>query len=130
MQRRAALWIVGGFKMFLLMGIKAIASLIPINLHLQKIRGRSQLRAYSLPSNHILCSLISPSIEFLPHQHPLLLNSLTRRQCGLTKGYLVDIENYFNKVFSSFNPINSELFSGYRIIDTHADCFSFHPFNK
>ena len=59
MQRRAALWIVGGFKIALSMGIKAIAGLIPINLHLQKIRGKSQLRAHTLFPNHILCSLIS-----------------------------------------------------------------------
>ena len=36
------------------MDVEAIVGLIPINLHLQKIGGRSQLRAYSFPSNHIL----------------------------------------------------------------------------
>jgi len=54
MQRRAALWIVGIFKMSPSMGIEAITGLIPINLHLQKIGGRSQLRVYLLLSNHIL----------------------------------------------------------------------------
>jgi len=130
MQRRAALWIVGSFKTSPSMGIKAITSLIPINLHLQKIGDRSQLRAHLLPPNYILCSLMSPSIESLSYQHPLSLNSLTRRQCGLIKGYLVDMENCFNKVFPSFNPINPELFPGHRIIDTHANCFSFHLFSK
>ena len=41
MQRRAAIWILGAFKMFPLFGIKAIVGLIPINLHLQKLGGRS-----------------------------------------------------------------------------------------
>jgi len=130
MQRRAALWIVSSFKTSPLMGIEAIISLIPINLHLQKIEGRSQLRAHSLPPNYILCFLMSPSIESLPHQHPLSLNSLTRRQRGLIKGYLVDMKNYFNKIFPSFDPINPELFPGHRIIDTHTNRFSFHLFSK
>ena len=84
-QRRVALWIVDAFKMSPSMDIKAIAGLIPINLHLQKIGGRSQLRVHLLPPNHILRSLISPSPESLPHQHPLLLSTLTRRQHGLSK---------------------------------------------
>ena len=40
-QRRAVLWIVGGFKTAPSMGIKAITSLTPINFHLQKIGGKS-----------------------------------------------------------------------------------------
>ena len=54
MQRRAAIWILGAFKTFPLSSIKAIVRLIPINLHLQKLSGRSQLRSHSLPYNHIL----------------------------------------------------------------------------
>ena len=43
MQRRAALWIVGAFKISPSLGVEAIAGLIPINLHLQKLSSRSQL---------------------------------------------------------------------------------------
>jgi len=43
MQRRAAIWILGDFKTFPLYGIEAIAGLVPIKLHLQKLGGRSQL---------------------------------------------------------------------------------------
>ena len=110
MQRRAALWIVGTFKMSPLMGVEAITGLIPINLHLQKIGGRSQLRVHLLLSNHILWSLMSPSLEFLPYQHILLLNSLTRRQHGLIKDHIIDMENHFNKVLLSFDPINPKFF--------------------
>ena len=35
-------------------GVEAIAGLIPIKLHLQKLGGRSQLQAYKLPHNHLL----------------------------------------------------------------------------
>jgi len=61
------------------------------------------------------------------HLHLLLLSSLTRCQCGLIKGHLVNIDNYFNKVFSSFNP---EFSPGNRIIDCFPNCFSFHLFSK
>jgi len=40
------------------------------------------------------------------------------------------MENYFNEVFPSFDPTNPEFFPGNRIIDTHANHFSFHLFNK
>jgi len=43
MQRRATLWILEDFKTSPLFGIEAIAGLIPIKLHLQKLGGRSQL---------------------------------------------------------------------------------------
>jgi len=43
MQRRAARWILGAFKTTPLFGIKAIAGLISIKLHLQKLGRRSQL---------------------------------------------------------------------------------------
>jgi len=40
MQRRAAIWILGAFKTSPSYGIEA---LVPINLHFQKLGGRSQL---------------------------------------------------------------------------------------
>jgi len=130
MQRRVALWIVGSFKMASLMGIEAITGLTPINLYLQKIGGKLQLRAHSLSSSHILRSLMSSCNESSLHQHPLLLNSLTRRQHGLIKGHLVDMDNHFNEVFLSFDPINPKLFPGHRIIDIFSNCLLFQPFNK
>ena len=41
MQRRAVIWILGAFKTFPSFSIEAIAGLMPINLHLQKLGGRS-----------------------------------------------------------------------------------------
>jgi len=43
MQRRAIIWILGAFKTSPVEGIKVIAGLIPIKLHLQKLVGRLQL---------------------------------------------------------------------------------------
>ena len=79
LQRQAALWIVGAFKTALIFGIKAITSLIPIYLHLQKLSGRSQLKVYSLSTNHILQSLMENNSNTFTHLHPILLSSLTRR---------------------------------------------------
>ena len=58
MQRRAAIWILGAFKTSLSEGIEAIAGIIPIRFHLQKITRRSQIRPFKLPTNHILRELM------------------------------------------------------------------------
>ena len=112
------------------MAIETIASLIPINLYLQKIEGRSQLKVYSLPPNHILCSLMSSYYKSSLLQHTLSLNFLTRQQYGLIKDHLVDMDNCFNEIVPSFDPINPELFPGHRIIDMFSNCFSFQPLSK
>jgi len=54
MQQRAALWILGAFWTSLFLEIKAIAGLVPIHLHLQKLSRFQQLRAQMLPYNHII----------------------------------------------------------------------------
>ena len=56
MQRKAAIWILGAFKTSPSFSIKAIVELIPINLHLQKLGGRSQL--HTSPS-HLIQLLIN-----------------------------------------------------------------------
>ena len=93
MQKRAAIWILEAFKTFLSFDIEAIMNLITINLHLKKLSGRPQLRVHSLPSNHILCSLIKPRENSSYCQYPLFLGSLTRCQHNLIKDSLADIDN-------------------------------------
>ena len=78
MQIRAALWILGAFQTLPFFSIEAIAGLIPIHLHLQKLRGRSQLRAHTLPSNHILQSLLELRQNIHKNHHCLLLDLLTK----------------------------------------------------
>ena len=63
MQRRATIWILGAFKISSSYSIEALASLIPINLHLQKLGGCSQLQAYRLPSSHLIRSLIDSQLN-------------------------------------------------------------------
>jgi len=130
MQRRATIWILGVFKTFSSFCIEAIAGLISINLYLQKLCGRLQLWAHSLPLNHIIRSLMEPSSCSLSIQHSSSLGSLTRCQHGLIKDHLVDTDNRFNEVFSSFIPLHPEFSSGNRVINIFSNCFSFNLFSK
>ena len=54
MQRRATIWILGAFKTSPVEGIEAIAGIIPIKLHLQKLMNQSQLHTLTLPPNHLV----------------------------------------------------------------------------
>ena len=79
MQRRAAIWILGAFKTSSMEGIEAIAGIIPIKLHLQKLASRSQLYPLILPSSHLVRTLIDDPSNLPIQQHPNLLNTLTSR---------------------------------------------------
>ena len=130
MQRRAAIWILGAFKTLPLEGIKAIAGIIPIRFHLQKITRRSQIRPFKLPTNHISRELIDdlPSLSNNPNLHTV--GSLTNRQKNIAKGHLIDSCNKAYGIFPSFSPLNPEFFPGSHIMDNFSDRFSFNLVNK
>ena len=121
MQRKAAIWILRAFKTSPLLGIEAIMGLISIKLHLQKLGGRSQLRAHSLPPNHLIQTIIESYHGTHKLWHPALLDALTNCQRFHVKGHLVDTNNKFNGIFPSFSPLYSELSPGLRIIDNFSD---------
>jgi len=79
MQRRAAIWVLGAFKTSPMEGIKALAGLMPIRFHLQKIAKRSLIRPFKLPANHILNNLMNddPPIHKTYKAHNI--GSLTNR---------------------------------------------------
>jgi len=79
MQRRVALWILGAFYTSLMPGIEAIAGLIPIHLHLQKLNGRFHLRMHSLLSNHIIKLLLEMRHSNNKEAYQLSLDRLTPR---------------------------------------------------
>ena len=110
--------------------IEAIAGLIPIHLHLQKLSGRSQLRVHTLPDNHIIRSLMDNKPYSPSPLYALSLKSLTKRQCGLSKSHMVDIDNRFNEVFPAFNSINSKFHPSNRIVDLFPNRFSFYLFSR
>jgi len=106
-------------------GIEAIIGLIPIHLHLQKLSSRFQLRGHTLPTNHIIRSLLDNSPNHPSPPHDLSLSTLTKRQYSLLKSHVINIDNRFNEVFPAFNPINLELQPGNRISDMFSNQFSF-----
>ena len=126
MQRRAAIWILGAFKMSPLEGIKAIAGLIPIKLHLQKLTGRSQLYILAFFPNHIIYSLMDSPFNLPKCHYSVSLKSLTSQQRSNVKGYLVDSNDKIYGIFSFFSPLHPELSLGSRIIDNFSDWFSFN----
>ena len=130
MQRRAAIWILGAFKTSPSEGIEAIAGIIPIRFHLQKIARRSQIRPFKLPTNHILRNLIDDSPPLFISPNPHSIGSLTNRQKNITKDHLIDSCNKSYGIFPSFSPLNQEFVPGSRIIDIFSDHFSFNLVTK
>ena len=130
MQRRAAIWILGAFKTSPLDGIEALAGLMPIRFHLQKIAKRSLIRSFKLPKNHILNKLMddNPPKTKSPNIHNI--GSLTSRQRSLTKGHLIDSGIKSHGIFPSFSPLDPEFSPGHRIIDIFSNRFSFSFTNK
>ena len=130
MQRRAAIWILGAFKTSPSMSIKAIAGIILIKFHLQKITRRLEIHPFKLPSGHILRSLMddSPPLSITSNLH--CVGSLTNYQRNLTKGHLIDSYNKAYGIFPSFSPLNPEFSPSLRIINKFSNRFSFNLVNK
>jgi len=130
MQRRAAIWILGAFKISPTEGLEAIVGLIPIKLHLQKLASRSQLHSATLPENHIIKTLMDSPLNthYKPTSHSI--NILTDCQKISLKSHLIDSNNKLHRVFPSFSPLNLEFNPGSRIIDIFSDQISFNLANK
>ena len=130
MQRRAAIWILGAFKTSPLEGIEALAGLIPVKSHLQKIAKRSQICPFKLPKNHILNNLLDDS----PHQSNSFnyhnMGSLTNRQKVLTKGHLINSKFKSYGIFSSFSPLDPEFAPDHHIVNNFSNRLSFNLANK
>ena len=130
MQRRAAIWILEAFKTSLSEDIKAIAGIIPVRFHLQKIARRLQICPFKLLTSHILRNLMDdlPSSSISPNPHSI--SSLTNHQKNITKSHLIDSCNKSYSIFPFFLPLNQEFVPGSHIIDIFSDCFSFNLVTK
>jgi len=103
---------LGVFKTSPQEGIEAIAGLIPIKLHLKKLRGRAQLRALALPTNHIIRSFMDSSFRSSNIPYPSSLSNFTSHQRKKIKGHLVDTNNRSHGIFPAFSHTHSELTPG------------------
>jgi hypothetical protein len=88
MQQRAALWIIGAFHTSPTMAVEAIASLMPIHLHLSKLAQRSSVRLTTLHQTHALHTF--SGIYTKQTQHPLSPSLLTERQANKASGPLIE----------------------------------------
>jgi len=102
-------------------GLEAIAGLIPIKLHLQKLTSRSQLCSTALLENYLIKTLIDDSLNTHYKPPPHSINTLTDYQKISIKGHLMDSNNKIYGVFLSFFLLNPEFNSGSRIIDIFPD---------
>jgi len=130
MQRRIALWISGAFHTSPMSGIETIAGLISIHLHFQKLSSRSQLRAHSLLSNHIIKLLLEMRSSNDNEPQQLLLEILMPRQQTIIKGHVVNRDNRFNEVVSFFSSFHYKFSPRNRVIDIFPNHFSFHYLNR
>ena len=111
MQHRAALWILGAFHTSPTLENKAIASLISIHLHLQKLSRRHQFRMSSLSPNYTVKSLLENRHANNSYPHYLSLENMTSKQRLKIKSSVVNTNNYLNGIFSLFNSLDNEIFS-------------------
>ncbi|KAF5351095.1 hypothetical protein D9756_008474 [Leucocoprinus leucothites] len=130
MQRRAALWITGAFHTSPSGGAESIAGLIPIHLHLRKLAIRSSYRVSTLPSNHVLRSLLSEQFSLNSLPHPQLLRFLTLAKKAKVKGPIIDVDNSLSHLSDSFSPFSPESKPGSRLMDIFPDSIHFHPCNR
>jgi len=125
MQHSAALWILGVFRILPSLDIEAIAGLIPIQLHLQKLSGKIQLCTHSLLPNHIINSILEVRYFSNKEHHLLLMENLTTKQKLKIKEPIVDANNRLNGIFKLFDLFNLEFFPGNRLVDLFFNCISF-----
>jgi len=126
MQRRAALWITGAFCTSSSKGIKAIAGLIPIMLHLRKLNGRHYLRYASTPPSHAINSLLDTqhAKDQIPHKNSI--SKLTIKQQANLKSPIKDVNDRLNGVRQCFNPLHSLFSPGSRLVDLFSGRITFH----
>ena len=130
MQRRATIWILDAFKTSPSEGIEAIAGLINIKYHLQKLVGRSQICSAALPANHLIRIFINDHSNNYPSPNSHSINSLTNCQKTIAKGHLIDSNNKLYGIFLAFSLLHPEFKPGSRISNQFFDHFSFNLASK
>jgi len=111
-------------------GIEAIAGLISIKYHLQKLAGRSQLWSAALPANYLIRSFMNDYFNYHSISNPHSINSLMDRQKSIVKGHLINSNNKLYGIFLAFSPLHPEFNLGSRITDKFPGHFSFNLASK
>ena len=126
MQRRVAFWISGMFWMSPTLGVKAISGLISIYLYLRKLYRRFLLWQSSLPSNHIINSILSSNRLQEWKCHNVSIDHLMAKQRLHLKSLLINVDDKWNEFFPLFSFFNEKFKPESQLTDLFLDCFSFH----
>ena len=130
MQRRAAIWILGAFRTSPTDSLEAIAGLISIKLHLQKLANRSQLQTATLLEKYLIKTLMDNPHSSQTKLSTHSINMFTECQKSSIKGHLIDSNNKLFGVFPSFSLLSPEFIPESRIVDVFSDRFLFNLANK
>ena len=106
--------------------IEAIAGLVPIKSHLQKLVRRSQLHSAILSVNHLIKTFMDDPSNLHANSSPYSINSLTNCRKTIVKGYLIDSINKLYGDFPFFSSLHLEFNLGSKIVDIFPDQFSFN----
>lgn len=120
------IWITGAFRTSPTGGVQAIAGLMPIHLHLQKLKARSIFQAATLIDSHPTCSLLSAEYSKKADPHRLSITLLDPKISLKVKGDICDIKqdvHYMTKLFAPYAPIAQP---GHHLLDLFPDCVIFH----
>ena len=96
MQCRVTLQIIEAFHTLPTWGVEAIAKLIPIHLHLDKVSRKHHLRIVSLPKQHTLNLLLNSQYLKKTKLHYISMDNLTSIQYQKIKSSIVDTDNQLN----------------------------------
>ncbi|KAF9258716.1 hypothetical protein L218DRAFT_1004637 [Marasmius fiardii PR-910] len=121
MQRKAALWVTGAFCTSPTGGVEALASLIPIDLHLKKMASRANLRVHTLTSTHPTCSLLLWNMAKLALPHPLSFANLPGNTGRKVKGPIADTVRSALEYTEPFNYSSDLARPGERVRDLFSD---------
>jgi len=117
------------FHMLLSWGVKIIADLIPIHLHLNKISKRHHLQVVFLPQQYALNFLLDKHHSKKAKPHHLSIAYITCKQQSKIKSSVVNTNNCLNEEFSFFDRLHKELSLGFHLVDMFSNHFSFHTVN-
>jgi hypothetical protein len=127
MQQRAALWIIGTFRMSPTGGCEAIAGLIPIHLHIHRLADRSSFRANMLAASHPLRTLLGPGRSMAAEPHAWSIYHMTAVMQTKVKSSLMEVNSKMLDVGKSLNPYALSL---HLASDSWATSQSRSPFSK
>jgi len=106
--------------------VEAIAGLIPIHFHLDKLIGCHHLWVVSLPKQHAINTLLDKHHSKQATPHHMVTSQLTFKQNLKIKSPIVNINHCLNQILLVFNNLNKKLSPGFCLVDIFPNHFSFN----